>query len=101
MKKFLESKNVPKKAVLFKNNARCHSDYESLTEDGTITVLFSPSIATSTGQPMDQKVLESMKNKYRSQLLNFILLNDADDDYTPRLKEIGMLGCAQEPVGNI
>jgi len=88
VKKFLKSKNLPEKALLIVDNARCHP--QKLSVRGIEMIFFPPNI-TSIGQPMDQGVLESYKRKYRKLLLDIILSDDAEDDYIELLKKIDML----------
>ncbi|XP_025425198.1 jerky protein homolog-like [Sipha flava] len=52
-KTFLKQKKLPKKAVLFIDNAPCHPS-ESELRDGEIYVKFLPPNVTSLIQPMDQ-----------------------------------------------
>lgn len=68
--KHLDSKNLPKKAVLFIDNAPSHPSESVLkSSDGNIFVQFLPKNVTALIQPMDQGVIATMKRMYRKKLL--------------------------------
>ena len=72
------------------DNAPAHPSTDVLqSEDGTIKCLFLPPNTTSLVQPMDQSVLESMKQRYKKELLKKLLL--ADDSNTTD-SEVSFLG---------
>ncbi|GBL99028.1 hypothetical protein AVEN_160977-1 [Araneus ventricosus] len=71
MKKNLKKLNL-KKEILLVDNAPAHLDVETLKAE-SITCIFIPPNTTSIMQPMDQDVIESMKRRYRKQLLNKLL----------------------------
>lgn len=87
--RFLQSQNLPRKAILVLDNAPSHPNPSDL-RDGDIRVLYLPPNVTSICQPMDQGVLESFKKRYRSKLLSNILLND-EVDIVANLKKVDML----------
>lgn len=84
---FLESKNLPRKALLLLDNAPSHPDARSLRSGG-IRVLYLPPNVTSICQPMDQGVLECLKRKYRRKLLREIL---EGDDVRQNLRKVDLL----------
>ena len=87
VEKFLESKGLPRKAVLVIDNAPSHP---SNLEDGDIKVCFFPPNVTSISQPMDQGVLECLKRRYRHKLLSCILSDD-NINLLEKLKQVDML----------
>ena len=75
---YLKAKKLPAKALLLMDNAPSHPSTELLqSKDGNIKCLFLPPNTTSLIQPMDQGVLESMKRRYRKELLRKLLLADS------------------------
>ena len=75
---YLKAKKLPAKALLLMDNAPSHPSTELLqSKDGNIKCLFLPPNTTSLMQPMDQGVLESMKRRYRKELLRKLLLADS------------------------
>lgn len=84
---FLESKNLPRRAILLMDNAPSHPN--NLRDRG-IRVWFLPPNVTSICQPMDQGVLECLKKKYRHKLLSSVL-SDTNDTMSQKLKKIDIL----------
>ena len=74
------------KALLLINNCSAHPQ-ELKTRDGSVTCMFLPPNTTSLIQPMDQGVLQAMKNHYKRKLLQKIIC-DQDLDPTQNIKEI-------------
>ncbi|GBM86661.1 Jerky -like [Araneus ventricosus] len=68
-----------KKAILLTDNALAHPDVETLKAEN-ITCIFLPPNTTAILQPMDQGVIESMKRRYRKQLLSKFLFEGDDDE---------------------
>ncbi|GBM72300.1 Jerky -like [Araneus ventricosus] len=64
-----------KKAILLMDNAPAHPDVEE-----NITCIFMPPNTTAILQPMDQGVIESMKRRYRKQLLSKLLFGGDGDE---------------------
>ena len=65
------------KAVLLMDNCSAHPGEEELvSSDGKVMVKFLPPNVTSLIQPMDQGVLVSIKRRYRSKILQELVLND-------------------------
>lgn len=69
VKKFLASRGLPEKAVLFVDNCKAHS----YVKVGDIEVSFLPPNVTSLLQPLDQGILQTMKLNYQFQLVKHIL----------------------------
>ena len=58
------------KAILFLDNCSAHpSEDELMSADGKITAKFLPPNVTALLKPMDQGVIESIKNVYRNSIL--------------------------------
>uniref|UniRef100_K7G5U3 DDE-1 domain-containing protein n=1 Tax=Pelodiscus sinensis TaxID=13735 RepID=K7G5U3_PELSI len=70
VEQFLNSLNLPRKAILVIDNAPAHPHEDELIS-GDIRVIFLP--PTSLCQPMDQGVLEVLKKKYRCKLLTTLI----------------------------
>lgn len=67
---YLQSKNLPQRAVLLIDNAPSHpSELQLKSSDGEIFVKFLPPNVSSIMQPMDQGVIACMKKHYRTGLL--------------------------------
>ncbi|GBM62137.1 hypothetical protein AVEN_31766-1 [Araneus ventricosus] len=60
------------------DNAPALPDAETFTVE-SITCIFIPQKTNSIMQPMDQGVIESMKRRYRKQLLNKLLFEGDDE----------------------
>uniref|UniRef100_K7GBZ6 HTH CENPB-type domain-containing protein n=1 Tax=Pelodiscus sinensis TaxID=13735 RepID=K7GBZ6_PELSI len=74
---FLQSINLPRKAILVIDNMPSHP-YEDELLSGDIRVIFLPPNITSLCQPMDHGVLEALKKKYCRKLLT--TLTEVIDD---------------------
>ena len=74
------------KALLLIDNCSAHPQ-ELKTRDGSVTCMFLPPNTTSLIQPMDQGVLQAMKNRYKRKLLQKVIC-DQDLDPTQNIKEI-------------
>ena len=74
------------KALLLIDNCSAHPQ-ELKTCDGSVTCMFLPPNTTSLIQPMDQGVLQAMKNHYKRKLLQKVIC-DQDLDPTQNIKEI-------------
>ncbi len=69
-RKALREKGLAEKALLVLDNAPSHPDVQSISsDDGEITCLYLPPNTTSLIQPMDQGVLEPLKQQYKRDLL--------------------------------
>lgn len=66
-------------AILLLDNAPAHPNIEVL-KDGNIRCIFLPPNVTAILQPMDQGVLESMKRRYRKQLISKLLFEGDSDE---------------------
>ena len=65
-RKELKEKGLAQKALLILDNAPFHPEVECLSsDDGEITCLYQPPNTTSLTQPMDQGVLETLKQCYK------------------------------------
>ena len=66
----LRELGVPQRALLLLDNAPSHPDVEMLSsDDGQISCLFLPPNTTSILQPMDQGILQTIKQSYKRDLL--------------------------------
>ena len=78
-RKALGERGLTKRAILLLDNAPSHPDVESLcSSDGEISCLYLPPNTTSLIQPMDQGVLETIKRRYKCDLL-LRLLNEENE----------------------
>lgn len=88
--KFLAEKGLARKAVLLLDNAPSHPDVTALV-NGDIKALFLPPNVTSLIQPLDQSVLETLKRRYRRNLLKqLITAMDEGETVTECLKRVNM-----------
>lgn len=60
------------KALLLMDNCSAHPE-QLKTRDGSVTCMFLPPNTTSLIQPMDQGVLQAMKNRYKRKLLQEVI----------------------------
>lgn len=74
------------KALLLMDNSSAHPE-ELKTRDGSVTCMFLPPNTTSLIQPMDQGVLQAMKNRYKRKLLQKVICGQ-DLDPTQNIKEL-------------
>ena len=74
------------KALLLIDNCSAHPD-ELSSHDGSVTCLFLPPNMTSLIQPMDQGVLQAMKNLCKRKLLQKVICSQ-DIDQTQSIKDI-------------
>ncbi len=73
---YLRDNGLSRKAVLIMDNAPSHPQSDCLqSPDGAFTCLFLPPNTTSILQPMDQGVLENLKRRYKSALLQKLLIS--------------------------
>ena len=79
VKQYSAEKGLQVKALLLLDNAPAHPDeVGSSTTDKTIKATFLPPNTTALIQPMDQGVLEALKQRYRKTLLRKLLLLDQE-----------------------
>lgn len=78
VKTFLREKNLPLKASLVVNNCRAHP----LIKVDDIDTGFLPPNVTSLIQPLNQGILETLKRRYKIQLVSAIL-NEQERNNTP------------------
>lgn len=91
VEKHLQSKNLPRKALLILDNATTHPSVD-IIKDGEIKAMFLPPNVTSLCQPMDQGVLVTLKKLYRKKLLSCLIEGiDEGLDLVEKLKQIDML----------
>ena len=74
------------KALLLMDNCSAHPE-ELKTRDGSVTCMSLPPNTTSLIQPMDQGVLQAMKNRYKRKLLLKVICGQ-DLDPTQNIKEL-------------
>uniref|UniRef100_K7G469 HTH CENPB-type domain-containing protein n=1 Tax=Pelodiscus sinensis TaxID=13735 RepID=K7G469_PELSI len=72
VEQFLNSLNLPRKAILVIDNEPSQPREDELIR-GDIRVIFLPPNITSLCQPVDQDVLEVLKKKYRHKLLTTLI----------------------------
>ena len=84
------------KALLLIDNCSAHPD-ELSSRDGSITCLFLPPNTTSLIQPMDQGVLQAMKNRYKRKLLQKVICSQ-DIDQTQSIKDIVKLHTVKDAL---
>lgn len=90
VKKHLASKNLPLKAILLLDNATPHGNTETLkSEDGNFFVFFFPPNTTSILQPLDQQIIQCLKQNYRKKLL-FNILAMHGNSLVEKLKKINL-----------
>ena len=104
----MKDNNLPRKAVLFLDNAPSHPATDELS-DGDIKALFLPPNVTAVCQGcLNQGVLEMLKKKYRRSFLSSLISTiDNNENYVTTLKKIDMLDVirwvaeAWEEISNI
>ena len=84
------------KALLLIDNCSAHPD-ELSSRDGSVTCLFLPPNTTSLIQPMDQGVLQAMKNRYKRKLLQKVICSQ-DIDQTQSIKDIVKLHTVKDAL---
>uniref|UniRef100_A0A1B6FS75 HTH CENPB-type domain-containing protein n=1 Tax=Cuerna arida TaxID=1464854 RepID=A0A1B6FS75_9HEMI len=82
-----EENGLPDRALLLIDNAPSHPDDLELVI-GDIKTIFLPSNVTSIIQPMDQGVLQALKQNYRKKLLRSLLEENEDLTILQKLKKI-------------
>ncbi|XP_055711347.1 jerky protein homolog-like [Phlebotomus papatasi] len=88
---YLRRQGLPEKALLILDNAPVHPHASELVSGG-IKVLYLPPNCTATIQPMDQNILETMKRKYKSMFVQFLLQNlDNEQDLMESIKKTNIL----------
>ncbi|KAG5876828.1 hypothetical protein JTB14_014158 [Gonioctena quinquepunctata] len=89
VRKWLKDHNFPQKALLLLDNAPGHpSEKELTTEDKCITAMFLPPNCTALIQPMDQNIIQFVKQDYKKKLLLRAVSKDQPIEKT--LKEFNM-----------
>jgi len=90
VKKYLNDKNLPQKAILLLDNATCHLKEKDLrTEDGDIFVVFFPPNTTALLQPLDQGIIKNLKHSYRKRLLCQLSII-GDGNVSDKLKNLSL-----------
>ena len=84
------------KALLLIDNCSAHPD-ELSSRDGSVTCMFLPTNTTSLIQPMDQEVLQAMKNRYKRKLLQKVICAQ-DLDHTQSIKDIVKLHTVKDAL---
>ncbi|GFV26021.1 tigger transposable element-derived protein 7 [Trichonephila clavipes] len=75
VKKFNKENDLPQRAILLIDNAPSHPGTEELSS-GEIKAIFLPPNVTPLLQPMDQGVLQKLKQIYRKQFLRTLIEDD-------------------------
>lgn len=89
VRKWLKDHNLPRKALLLLDNAPGHpSEGELTTKDKCITAMFLPPNCTALIQPMDQHIIQFVKQDYKKNLLLTAISKDQSIEKT--LKEFNM-----------
>ena len=97
VKSHQRSQNIrSRKALLLIDNCSAHPD-ELSSRDGSVTCLFLPPNTTSLIQPMDQGVLQAMKNRYKRKLLQKVICSQ-DIDQTQSIKDIVKLHTVKDAL---
>ena len=78
------------------DNCSAHSD-ELSSRDGSVTCMFLPPNTTSLIQPMDQGVLQGMKNRYKRKLLQKVICAQ-DVDQTQSIKDVVKLHTVKDAL---
>ena len=84
------------KALLLIDNYSVHPD-ELRSRDGSVTCLFLPPNKTTPIQPMDQGVLQAMKNRYKRKLIQKVICSQ-DIDQTQTIKDIVKLHTVKDAL---
>ncbi|XP_029048965.1 jerky protein homolog-like [Osmia bicornis bicornis] len=92
---FLRSKGLSEKAILLFDDTKLHSSTNPLIIDG-IKAVFLPANVTSLVQPLDQGIIEAIKNRYKAKLLTFILnAQELGENYDDAMKSFNIKHAVQ------
>ncbi|XP_058828455.1 jerky protein homolog-like [Topomyia yanbarensis] len=81
VKVFLQSTNLPLKAILVLDNCSAHCNCDELkTSDGAFSTILLPPNTTAVLQPMDQNIIQMVKANYRQKLMRDILGRQGEFD---------------------
>lgn len=90
VEKHLAANKLSRKVILLIDNTPSHPASDVL-QDGDIKAVLLPANVTSVCQPMDQGILEALKEKYRRHLLSCLIeAINSDMDIVEKLKKIDM-----------
>ena len=78
VKNFQIQNNLPQKALLLLDNAKCHGE-PLVSECGPYKTMFLPPNCTSIIQPMDQNAIRLTKLYYKKDLLCELINSAAND----------------------
>ena len=73
VKRFCSGKGIPFKILLLLDNAPGHPDAIEMSNEN-VNIVFLPPNTTSIIQPMDQGCLDPLKQRYKKQLLHYIII---------------------------
>lgn len=90
VKEFAQRNNCEPRALLLLDNCSAHHDGGEALEFDEIKVMYMPPNITSLGQPMDQGVLNAIKNRYKKKLMLHLLLSDEELPFEEKLKKISL-----------
>ncbi len=80
VKKFCSDTGIVYKILLLVDNAPAHPSTDCLqSTDGKVTTMFLPANTTS---PMDQGILEPLKNRYKKHLLQHLIIENESSSLT-------------------
>ncbi len=83
VKKFCSDTGIEYKMLLLVDNAPAHPSTDCLqSTDGKVTTMFLPANTTSVIQPMDQGILEPLKNRYKKRLLQHLIIENESSSLT-------------------
>ncbi|XP_078044094.1 uncharacterized protein LOC144473774, partial [Augochlora pura] len=74
---FLNSRGLPKKAIILLDNTKSHSLTDVLTVNG-IRAIFFPSNVIPIIPPLHQGIIEAIKRRYKTKLLAFVINAQAE-----------------------
>lgn len=88
-KKYLESINLPTKAILLVDNASSHGTTSTIGGTDDFKILYMAPNMTAYLQPLDQEIIKSLKSRYRLHLLSE--LASRTENQATALKTINLL----------
>ncbi|KAG5328675.1 JERKL protein, partial [Acromyrmex charruanus] len=91
VEKHLTKMKLPRKAILFIDNAPAHPNAAMLYDGDIIVKFFPTNVQASLIQPMEQGVFEHLKRLYRFHLLTFLLeASESGQKLTDSLEKVNL-----------
>ncbi|XP_018373175.1 PREDICTED: jerky protein homolog-like [Trachymyrmex cornetzi] len=91
VEKHLKKMKLPRKAILFIDNAPAHPNAAMLYDGDIIVKFFPTNVQASLIQPMEQGVFEHLKRLYRFNLLTFLLeASESGQKLTDSLEKVNL-----------